>query len=76
MAQYGLGVYYDGIGDDKTAVEWFTKSAEQGYASAQFALGLAYYYGKGVDPDPEQATFWLKKAAEQDHADAKEMLGL
>jgi len=34
--------------NDKTAVKWYTLSAEQGDAWAQFNLGVMYDYGHGV----------------------------
>ena len=34
--------------DIREAVKWFTKAAEQGYANAQFNLGVAYHNGNGV----------------------------
>ena len=43
-AEYNLGsMYYKGEGvikDYKEAVKWFTKAAEQGFAMAQFTLGV------------------------------------
>ncbi|WP_429946393.1 tetratricopeptide repeat protein [Bibersteinia trehalosi] len=37
--------------NDKQAVYWFKKAAEQGYAKAQFTLGRIYDNGKGVRRD-------------------------
>ena len=34
--------------NDKTAVKWWTKAAEQGEAKAQTSLGNMYRYGTGV----------------------------
>ncbi|MDL1959246.1 MAG: hypothetical protein LWX01_06035 [Deltaproteobacteria bacterium] len=34
--------------DYAEAVKWFRKAAEQGYADAQFFLGLMYAQGEGV----------------------------
>jgi len=46
-AQIGLAQCYgSGAGvakDEKEAVKWYTKSAEQGNANAQFNLGVCYY---------------------------------
>jgi len=42
----------------------------------QFALGVAYYYGEGVEQAPTQATHWWRKAAEQGHAQAQYDLAL
>ena len=52
------------------------KKAEQGYAVAQYGLGLMYYFGKGVPQDYKQAADWYTKAAEQGHASAQYALGV
>ena len=54
-------MYDDGRGvpeNDKTAVKWYTKAAEQGYADAQSNLGLMYEYGSGVLTDTKRAYMW------------------
>ncbi len=38
LAMFGLGVYYESIGDNKTAIEWYTKAAMQGNPEAQSKL--------------------------------------
>ena len=50
--------------------------AEQGFASAQFSLGLSYYKGTGVAQDAEQAVEWFRKAAEQGDDVAQYNLGV
>jgi TPR repeat protein len=60
--------------DDMEATKWFRKSALQGYAEAQYALGQKYAYGVGKD-DKVEATKWFRKAAEQGHNLAQYMLG-
>ena len=62
--------------DDRQAVFWFRKAAEQGDASAQNNLGLMYANGEGVPEDDRQAVFWFRKAAEQGDASAQNNLGL
>ena len=52
------------------------KAAEQGYASAQYRLGLMYDNGWGVPKDSVTAVKWFRKAAEQGHADAQWRLGM
>ena len=49
--------------------------AEAGDADAQFSLGNAYAYGRGVEQDLEEAMKWYRKAAEQGNADAQNKLG-
>jgi TPR repeat protein len=38
MYDNGEGV----LQDDKEAIKWYQKAAEQGHASAQFSLGVMY----------------------------------
>ena len=55
---------------------WYTKSAEQGNAAAQYNLGLCYYEGKGVKQDYEKAVYWYTKSAEQGYDVAQNNLGV
>ena len=57
------------------SIYWLTKAAEQGYAKAQYTLGVHYYEGSGVDVDKAQAFDWFTKAAEQGYAEAQYRLG-
>ena len=71
-------MYYLGQGvpqEDKEAVKWYTKSAEQGLAQAQFNLGVRYDNGQGVPQDYKEAVKWYRKAAEQGDAKAQSILG-
>ena len=84
-AQYNLGVMYRDhpesktlshvLKDDMEATKWFRKSALQGYAEAQYALGQKYAYGVGKD-EKEEAAKWFRKAAEQGHPKAQFAIGL
>ena len=42
----------------------------QGDAQAQYAIGVCYYNGTGVDKDEKEAIKWYQKAAEQGHGQA------
>lgn len=53
------------------AVEWYRKSAEQGYDRGQFCLAGCYENGEGVPIDKEKALQWYKKAADQGFISAK-----
>ncbi len=88
-AQNGLGVMYytgeaiskDASGktlstDPEKAAAWFHRSAAQGYADAQFNLGLLYANGEGVPKDPAKAVELFKKAADQGNTDAQNNLGV
>ncbi len=78
--QFNLGIMYgngEGVAlDDRQAVYWYRKAADQGYADAQFNLGNGYYNGKGVTKDYKQAVYWYRKAADQGNARAQFNLAL
>ena len=67
----------DGFTQDyKKAFEFFTQSASQGNAAAQYNLGYCYRNGNGVYQSDKKAAEWLKKAAAQGHATAQYELGI
>jgi TPR repeat protein len=49
--------------DYAQAVAWYRKAADQGFAPAQYNLGLYYYDGQGVPQDYAEAYFWEDLAA-------------
>ena len=57
-------------------MKWYTLGAEQGYALAQYNLGLLYDNGQGVPQDYKTALKWYTFAAEQGHASAQNNLGV
>ena len=50
---------------------WLRQSGENGYASANYLLGMAYLFN-----DPTETTWYLKKAARKEHGSAMHMLGV
>jgi len=62
-------------GDYRTALRLWRPLAEQGNATAQFALGKMYVHGEGVPQDDAEALKWYRLAAEQGYADAQSNLG-
>ena len=73
-AQFDLGfVYSAGLGDFEAdraeALTWYRRSAEQGFARAQSALGSAYAYGHSLEQDFTQAATWCQLSAEQGDAE-------
>ena len=54
----------------------FKLSAEQGYAQAQYNLGLMYSKGEGVPSDDKKAVKWYRLSAEQRITGAQSNLGL
>ena len=69
--KYWIGFPWD---DERSAVKWFSKLAEQGNSEAQYHLGLCYLLGYGVDKNVEEAVKWLEKAAKDELTDAQEEL--
>jgi TPR repeat protein len=72
-------MYANGLGVQKnaaSAVQWYSKAAQQGDASAQYNLGLMYANGQGVSKDYAIAAKWYRKAAEQGLPEAMFNLGV
>lgn len=57
-----------------SAVPWFRRSAEQGYAPAEYLYGEVFLEGRWKDPN--QLVYWWTKAAEQGNVDAQLWLGV
>jgi TPR repeat protein len=55
---------------DAQAAHWYRLAAEQGYARAQFNLGLMHEDGRGGPKNEQQAYFWWLLAAAQGKAEA------
>ena len=75
MPQYVVGaMYYTGNAvpqDEKLAVSWFRKAAEQGHPDAQYALGLMYrYHVAGMPQDMVIAYMLWNLAAANGHKNA------
>ena len=58
------------------SAKWYRRAAEQGNASAQFFLGMAYDKGEGVPQNDAEAAKWFRCAAEQGDAAGQFCLGL
>ena len=71
MYSYGNGVRRN----HKEALKWHRLAADQGYAYAQFCLGVSYANGNGVRRDYEEALKWYHLAADQGEVKAQFNLG-
>lgn len=76
LFEEGLGVAKD-LG---AAERWYRKSADQGYAEAQYDLGRNYEheeFGRSMDYEEreKEALRWYGKAAKQGYAAAKDAMG-
>ena len=67
----------DGVPQDaKEGVAWLERSAQQGYANAQYDLGVALRDGVGASADDQRALTWLRLAAEGGDPRAQFEVGL
>ena len=77
--QNQLGLWYlHGVGteqNNKLAVEWFEKAAEQDYASAFGNIGDLYIKGLGVEVDNQRAVQYYKEGADRKHYGCQYRLG-
>ena len=62
--------------NNRQAVYWYTKAAQQGDTDAQFLLGIMYDEGDDVPEDKAQAVYWYTKAAEMGDETAQYNLAL
>ena len=75
MCEFGTMYMKEGywiVQSDESAVEWWLKSANSGYAPCQFSVGSAYLIGKGIEKDLSQAKHWLQKAIDSDDEEFSE----
>ena len=52
--------------DKKKAFQLFMQAAKQENADGEYAVGKAYYKGKGVAADKAQAKKWLSRAVKNE----------
>lgn len=76
LADFDAGFDAYERGDFATAMREWRPLAEQGYAAAQFNLGIMYDNGQGVPEHDAEAAKWYRLAAEQGDADAQIRLSL
>lgn len=58
------------------AIKWFAKAASKGSAEAATELGIMYYYGDGVELDPNSALKLFKAAADLEYPEAQFYLAI
>ena len=80
IAQFYMGkMYYSGQGVKKdwaVAIDYYKKSADQGFSKAQNNLGMMYLNGESVARNAELGFQWIAKAADQDLVIAQIHLGV
>ena len=75
-ADFDKGVAAYKAGDYATALAEWKPVAEQGYAGAQYNLGVMHANGDGVIEDDKEAAKLFRLAAEQGHTSSQYNLGL
>ncbi|MEY4006157.1 MAG: hypothetical protein RLZZ221_2253, partial [Verrucomicrobiota bacterium] len=67
----------DGVGRNLSeAAVWCRRAAEQGFADAQFMLGIKLARGEGLPRDTVESAAWLQVATWNGHAEAARRLSL
>ncbi len=61
--------------DHAEAFKWALKAAQGGHMVAQHNVATAYFRGRGVQQNLQQALIWYQRAAEQDFAHSEWRLG-
>ncbi len=74
-ALLALGLNQAVWADDASDFRQTLQLAEQGYAEAQYNLGVMYDSGRGVRQDYTEAVKWYREAAEQGDIEAQYNLG-
>ncbi len=67
LQKYQEAKSYETLQNQAEAVKIYNELAIEGYAPAQFDLGICYAFGRGIKKSKSQATFWFQKAADQKH---------
>jgi hypothetical protein len=65
LSSRAVGPNVSGLGNP---IEIYLKAAEEGYAAAQFMVGLAHLDGYGVEKNGHSAYYWLRMAEENSSA--------
>jgi DNA-binding NarL/FixJ family response regulator len=65
LSSRGAAPNVSGLGNP---MEVYAKAAEEGYAAAQFIVGLAHLEGYGVEENVRSAYYWLRMAEENSAA--------
>jgi TPR repeat protein len=60
--------------DERKALRWYARAAEQGDAEARYNLGFMLLLGEGTKADPDAAVALLEQAAQADRYDAAKLL--
>jgi TPR repeat protein len=65
LSSRAVGPNVSGLGNP---IKVYLKAAEEGYAAAQFIVGLAHLEGDGVEKNGHSAYYWLRMAEENSSA--------
>jgi len=63
VAQNSLGFLLDTEGNFEEAFRYYALSADQGFTSAEYNLGMCYRDGFGTEVDLGKARYWFERAA-------------
>ena len=55
-------------------MRWYRKATDEGYAEAEYNIGMLYANGQGVSRNLSQARLWMEKAAARGYEKARDWL--
>jgi len=71
-AQYNYGYFLQsgtaGVKNEQEAVEWYSKSSDNGFNDGHYAMMMAYGNGHGIEQNSEKAFAYALKCANNDDA--------
>ena len=76
FAQYLMSKYNLGVGEEKKAVEWMTKSADNDFPPALVEMGMWHLLGHIVENSHEKAIGYLQKGVDADYSFALRIMGI
>lgn len=76
FAQYSYGAYCLMKDDDKEAVKWLQKAADQGHLDAEYSMGILLLNGRGVEQSVQKGCDYLLKSGMKGQTTALYVLGM
>lgn len=76
LAQCWMGGCCDAAGKQEEGFHWYLLAAGNGFSDAQYNVGLAYVFGRGVAKDEKEGLRWFQLAADQGDREAQNYIGV
>lgn len=70
-AMFRLGDIYGERGDNLSALSWYQRAADEGFARGKYKVALAYWRGEGVNQDADRAVQLAEEAVREGAEDTE-----